>query len=541
VSFHDPKATFRTLSRVQQAVAYRRRRYDRQGSLLPAVTPAAAPLIPDGFAATRERMLHRRPHFRPRPTTVYQRNGQLHHSYEGVLFPTGTDNFTFTGTDGASWGTGWTFTQGSGDILTDRGRMVTGTSAFAGVSAWIDTTLADVTVAIDLEMPTDDAQFPEVRFRFNTGNFDYLRLLFEPHNDIYTVHDYDNDVQQTLLASGSFAFAANDIAHIEFTAVGNNVQLRLWKNAESRPHDATKTFSSSFGATNTQLMVRTVTSNLSVAITNYWDNLSVTAATVLDPGSPLSPDGHTRARRHAAQRPLIPPSSQHWIQQRGPQRAHNFTIAPDTVTGTIAATDQNDTTAFAGTQIDGSTPDGTALFRLGRLRPHIRPTPHLVQQRTCQRARQFIILPDTISGTISVTDQNDTTAFAGTQTDNAIPESQLAARRIARQRPFIPTPRHLVQHRLPHRHRQFVIPFVITGVIDVTDQADTAAIAGDIEILIAGIIAATDGADHMFIQAQRYGKEPDAQRRPTIIFRGRSNRMYYDPNKNPVTGPSSSP
>jgi hypothetical protein len=52
VGYRSPR-TVRVSS--QRVVAYRRRRRDRQGGLLPAVTPAAAPLTPDGFSGRRRR------------------------------------------------------------------------------------------------------------------------------------------------------------------------------------------------------------------------------------------------------------------------------------------------------------------------------------------------------------------------------------------------------------------------------------------------------------------------------------------------------
>lgn len=195
----------------------------------------------------------------------------------GILQPTEADPFTFAGQDGQPWGPGWTFTQGTGDINANRGRMVTGTGGFDGRSAYYTHGTVDADVRIDLEIPTNDAQFPEVRARFSTANFDYVRLLFEPHNDTVFLHSYDNDVQQVQLATGSFAVTAGDIAHIRIVSVGNDTKVRLWLNGASEPGTWNLEGTTAFGATNTSLMVRTVTSNLGVAITNYWDNFAVTA------------------------------------------------------------------------------------------------------------------------------------------------------------------------------------------------------------------------------------------------------------------------
>jgi hypothetical protein len=279
MSLHDPKATFRTRSQVQYNASRLRRRQNRQGGLLPAVAPAAAPITP-GNDEKRRRQRYERATRRQPWRGYQQRAAQQLHQYDPTLFSTGADAYTFTGADGAAWNPLWTFTTGSGGINTNRGRMVTGTGGFDGVSAWIDTAQADGTVQIDVEIPTNDAQFPELRFRFNTGNFDYVRILFEPHNDVVFMHDYDNDIQQSLLDSDTFAIAGGDVVHVKMVGAGTQVRVRLWLNADPEPSTYQLIGSTSFGASNTQLMVRTVTSNLGVAITNYWDNLVITSSTI---------------------------------------------------------------------------------------------------------------------------------------------------------------------------------------------------------------------------------------------------------------------
>jgi hypothetical protein len=284
------------------------------------------------------------------------------------------DNLTFTGVDGDSWGVGWTFTQGTGDINSNRGRMVTGTGGFDGRSAYYDTGLANVDLTIDLEIPTNDAQFPEIRLRFDSGNYDYLRLLFEPHNDVVYFHSYDADVQQGLLDSASFAVAANDIIHVRALMVGTDVKVRLWRNAESEPTTWLLEATTSFGLTNDQIMVRTVTSNLGVAITNYWDNLGFNSV----------------------------------------------------ITGTIAVTDGTDTSSIAGEEI--------------------------------------------IEGTIAVTDDDDVSAIDG-------------------------------------------------------------------ELVIVGTITITDDDDRSSIHANRFGRQPVEMREAGPVFPAGRRRRYYNPSRNPVTGP----
>jgi hypothetical protein len=187
------------------------------------------------------------------------------------------DDYLFTGADGSPWGAGWTTGGNVVDINSNRGRMVTTTGGFDGCFAYIDIGVADPTIKIDLTVPTNDAQFPEIRYRFDSGNYDYIRVLLEPHNDVVVVHDYDGDVQQTFLDSASFAISGGDVVHFRIAAVGTSHKVRLWKNSDPEPGDWQIEYTSSFGLTNDQLMVRTVTSNAGVAVTNYWDNLDVSA------------------------------------------------------------------------------------------------------------------------------------------------------------------------------------------------------------------------------------------------------------------------
>lgn len=188
------------------------------------------------------------------------------------------DPYTFTAADGSLWSPRWTFAVGSGDIQGNRGRMVTGTGAFDGDAAFIDVGAADGDISVDVEIPTVNAQFSEVRYRFSNVNYDFIRLVLEPHNDIWYIHDFDNDVQQTLRANGSFPFEPGDVVHIKFNGAGSTAQFKLWKNDDREPSAWTASFTTTLGQTNTQFMVRTVTSNLGVAITNFWDNLQVPTA-----------------------------------------------------------------------------------------------------------------------------------------------------------------------------------------------------------------------------------------------------------------------
>lgn len=192
-----------------------------------------------------------------------------------------TNDFTFTGADGASWGPGWTFVQGTGDILTNRGRMVTGTGAFDGRSAIYNTGNSNVVFQIDTEIPTNDAQFPEIRFRYNNTTGDGLLLIFEPHNDIAQLFPYAAFVRGSQIGSNiSFAVAAGDIIHTKIMSVGNDHYVRLWKNTDPEPGTWSRVFTDATGAGNTHIMVRTVTSNAGVAVTNYWDNFSFAPASV---------------------------------------------------------------------------------------------------------------------------------------------------------------------------------------------------------------------------------------------------------------------
>ncbi len=185
-----------------------------------------------------------------------------------------TDPFTFTGADGASWGTGWVFTFGTGDVLTNRGRLVTGTGAYDGPAVYYDTALADVDFRIDLEIPTTDQQYPEVRMRFDTTTYDFVRLIFDPGAGSIVLQSFDNDAFSAFLDSEAFTWAANDIIHIRGLVEGTSHKVRVWKNADPEPGTWNLEGTSSLGAGQTKLMLRTVTSNLGVAVTNYWDNWS---------------------------------------------------------------------------------------------------------------------------------------------------------------------------------------------------------------------------------------------------------------------------
>jgi hypothetical protein len=431
-----------------------------------------------------------------------------------------TTAYTFTGTDGADWNPLWTFTQGTGDVLTNRGRMVTGTGAFSGVSAYIDTGQSDGTVRIDVEIPTNDAQFPEVRFRFDPGNYDYLRILLEPHNDVVRLHSYDNDVQQSLLDSETFAIAANDVVHIKMVGSGNEVRVRLWLNSDSEPSTYQLIGSSSLGASNTDLMVRTVTSNAGIAITNYWDNLSITSAGI------------------------------------------------DTATGTIALTDANDTSAITGTAIntsvtgtiavtdaaDTSSITGTETFSGTIAVTDAADTSAITGTETFSGTIAVTDANDTSSitgtpassptGTIAVTDANDTAAFSGTSVNPSVTgtitvteANDTSSITASQQFPGTIT----VTEQADVAAVAGVVANPVTGSVSITEAVDAMAFSGTVANPVTGTITIIEQPDRVFIQAQRFGKEPDAQRRPTIIFRGRSNRMYYDPNKNPVTGPSGNP
>lgn len=627
----------------------------------------------------------------------------------------GTDDFTFTGTDGSNWGSGWTFTQGTGDILTNRGRMVTGTGGFDGRSARYTTGLSDISLRIDVEIPTNDAQFPEVRLRYDSTNQDYVRLLFEPHNDTVYLHDYDNDVQQTLLDSASFAIAANDIVHIRAVMVGASILVRLWLNGDAEPTTWQVEGTTSFGQTNTQLMVRTVTSNLGVAITNYWDNLSYTTA--VSGTSAVTLDNAASAITGDVTGPITGTiavtlddvtSSISGTEEMAGTISTTLADATSAITGTVAITGTIATTLADATSLitaaatDGeitepfaSTPDWTVLsggftIASGTLRPSATATDsnahfnELMVTDDCFVQADLITSSDvtdvyhgviarwngadingaatsayvlqqnfsdlvlysvtsgptyntiatyagvlstpgtytirllvvgttiqaylngtlqgsytdsavttgrhvgvsmysassvtdtqidnfvagfadlTISGTIVTTLDNATSAITASHVQNptgtiatTLADATSSITAVESIPGTIATtldnatssitgsgatqPDGPIETTLDNVTSNFVGAVEIPGVIAAVVADATSSISGAATLDITGTIDAVLDNVACFVQAQRYGKEPDLEMRPTIIFHGRHRRRYYDPNKNPVTRPSDAP
>lgn len=441
-----------------------------------------------------------------------------------------TDDFTFTGVDGAAWGPGWTFVQGSGDILTNRGRMVTGTGAFDGDSAVYTTGIADAVVSIDVEIPTNDAQFPEVRFRYSDVNFDYIRLVLEPHNDLWYVHDFDNDVQQTLLANGGLTVAANDVVHIKLMGVGTALYLRLWLNADPEPTTWTATFTSSFGTTNTQVMVRTVTSNLGVAITNYWDNFAfataVTGTVAVTDGADTSSIAGietfsgTIAVGETADSPSIS-GTETFSGTIGATEAADTSSISGTAdaANTIAATEAADTSVFTGTvtitgtigateAADSPSISGTQTF-LGTIgATEAADTPSI-------SGSSFV----SVTGTIGASEARDTSSINASTFPN--PTGTIGAAEARDTSSLVGT---LIDN--------------VTGTIGATEARDTGSSTGIIANPVTGTITGTEPLDRSSIAAQRYGKQPVPVRPVGVTPRSTiRRRRYYNPNQNPVTGP----
>jgi hypothetical protein len=537
VSAHDPKATFRTKSRVQNLNAERHRRSDRQGGLLASAVDAGVPLVPNGFGAARDKLARNRPHprYRAKPSLIAQQLGRHSHQYQPPLFSTGADAYTFTGTDGDSWNPLWTFTQGTGDILTNRGRMVTSTTNFDGRTAWIDTAQSNGTVQIDVEIPTSDAQFPEVRFRFDTGNFDYVRVLLEPHNDIAYLHPYDNDVQQTVLDSEAFTVSGGDTVHIKMVGSGNEVRVRLWLNADSEPTTYQLIGSTALGASNTQLMVRTVTSDLGVAVTNYWDNLVITGAGIDTVTGTIA---RTDANDTSAITGTESMSGTIAVTDANDTSAFTGTLsmsgtiavtdandtsaitATESIPGTIAVTDANDTSAISGDHVAGAgsisltDADDVSAFTGAVSTPSMTGTIGV----TDANDTSSITASQAIPGTITVSEQRDTSAITGTVVYNPVGTSAtIDANDTAT----------LTGSTFPNP----------TGTFALTDAADAASLTGIVANPVTGSITITEQPDRTSISAQRFGRQPVEVREAGPVFPAGRRRRYYNPSRNPVTGP----
>jgi hypothetical protein len=181
---------------------------------------------------------------------------------------------TFEGANGTNWNPAWTFTQGQGSIYEGKGKLTTGTGSYDGVSAYYNHGLVDVDVRWDIHMLTTDAQFPEMRLRFDNVNYDYVRVIFDPGATAIVLQDFDNDVFNSFLDSDTLTWAANDVIHLRALVEGTSIKVKYWKNAAAEPGTWNMEATSSLGAANTKVMIRTVTADLGVAITNYWDNFS---------------------------------------------------------------------------------------------------------------------------------------------------------------------------------------------------------------------------------------------------------------------------
>lgn len=185
------------------------------------------------------------------------------------------DALTFGGINGDRWNTAWVFTSGTpGTIDNNRGKLTTGTGSFSGVSAYYDHGLVDVDMRWDITLPTTDTQFPEVRLRFDHVNYDYVRVIFDPNATSIVLQDFDNDSFNSFLDADTLTWAANDVIHLRALVEGTSFKVRYWKNSDPEPGTWNMEATSSLGATNTEVMIRTVTADLGVAVTNYWDNFS---------------------------------------------------------------------------------------------------------------------------------------------------------------------------------------------------------------------------------------------------------------------------
>jgi hypothetical protein len=155
VSAHDPNATFRSRTQVQQYI-HRARRRTNQGTNLPHIVPAAFPITPDADEK-RKRQTRNRATRRPPWPGIQQRNAKLHHYYDLTPFelladPTGAsaadetpDTTAFTGTVTIAGTIGATE---SADTSTFTGTHTAGPTGTIGATEAADTAGFTGTVAI---------------------------------------------------------------------------------------------------------------------------------------------------------------------------------------------------------------------------------------------------------------------------------------------------------------------------------------------------------------------------------------------------------
>jgi hypothetical protein len=225
----------------------------------------------------------------------------------GVVLSPGGLPFTepFTGTNGDPWADPpWTTTVSSGgtvDIQSNQGRMLCGSGG--GYNDWCRALLddlgeADFTVSVDLVVGAQEEKYPALSFRTDR--------TWDPNHPVWPDNGYVIEVQvdddtggywavfrqdasegTSLGAQDPYTITTGDTLHLEAIAEGSAVEVRVWRNAESRPSSPSFSFTDSSHTTRTghQLGLNggpTTTDSV------VWDNFAVapvTAPTITGSGA----------------------------------------------------------------------------------------------------------------------------------------------------------------------------------------------------------------------------------------------------------------
>lgn len=81
-------------------------------------------------------------------------------------------------------------------------------------------------------------------------------------------------------------------------------------------------------------------------------------------------------------------------------------------------------------------------------------------------------------------------------------------------------------------------PPTITGTLGATEAADAMSVAITVANPVLGTLGIVESPDALRIHANRFGKQPtEVPEAGPIFMNGRPRRRYYNPSRNPVTGP----
>lgn len=145
---------------------------------------------------------------------------------------------------------------------------------------------ADGTYLIDCKVTTLNECYPFVQFRSSADSNDCYELQVRPNTDQVLFRRRTGGSFATL-ETLSTPLDLNDILHIEIILSGNTIEIRLWKNAASKPGTATATLSSATFATQKRLLLGLNGGNAAASTSVEWQVIDFG----LDPGGDLNAAG----------------------------------------------------------------------------------------------------------------------------------------------------------------------------------------------------------------------------------------------------------